>query len=143
MLQENLLEIFTKREDVFADWNKLILTSTIPTYLNVSVLECCHFSEPMHYNSYVIPSCSLCSFETKLSNYELLLNRPPQESEHVIEEVSVKSWTEMILDVIYQFAQNNQLPVSMLENGKCHIGQFCDLKNEILVNLGRFSFLFH
>lgn len=133
-LQKNLLEIFTAREEIFSDWKKLSSMDAAPPYLNLSLLECCHFSEPMPLNSASLPPCTLCSFERKLSNYELLVSRPPQETEYVFEEIKMKSSTETILNAIYEFAKKNQLPVTMLEDGRRHIGQFCDLKNEIGVN---------
>lgn len=132
-LKKNLLEIITMRKEIFSDWTKLNSANAIPPYLNLSVLECRHFAESI--DSATLPSCNLCSFERKLSIYESLLNRPPQESDHTIEEMKMKLWTESILDVIYQFAKKYQLPETMLGDGKQHIGQFCDLKNEILVSL--------
>lgn len=134
MLRQNLFEILAKRNEIFSDWNKLNSMDAVPTYSKISVLECRH-AEPVPMNSAALPSCLLCSFEQKLSDYESILSRVPEERDHVIEDKWMKSWTESILDVIHQFAKKYQLPVAMLEDGKRHIQQFGYLHNEIQVNL--------
>lgn len=136
MLRQNLLKILTKRNEIFSDWNKLNSVDTVPTYSKLSLLECGHFTEPVPMNSCRhSPSCLLCSFEKKLSDYESILSREPEERDQVIEDKWMKSWTESILDVIHQFAKKFQLPVTILEDGRRHIQQFGYLHNEIQVNL--------
>ncbi|XP_037037910.1 E3 ubiquitin-protein ligase SHPRH-like [Bradysia coprophila] len=131
-LKKNLLAISTKREEIFSNWQDLGSMNSIPTYLNWSLLECGHLSQPAPNDGLVSsPSCRLCFFESSLTEYESLLSRPPQESDFVIEEVWMKSWTESILNVICRFAQKSGFPATILDDGKQHIGQFCDLQNEV------------
>lgn len=137
-LLENLFDILLKREEIFSHWKKLKTIDVVPPYLSLSLLECDHYSKSMPMNSADLPSCVFCSFESELSNYESLLGRAPEERDNVIEAIWIKSLTENILDVIYQFGKKNQLPETMLADGKRHIGQFCDLQNEIQVNLSEY-----
>lgn len=129
MLQESLLKIATQRKEIFSEWQKInSMVANVPTYSNISLSDCGHFSDG------ALP-CGLCSFERELSIYGSLLSRAPQPSDYVIEDVWVKSWTQSVVDVVCQFAKKNQLPLAIQEQGKRHIGQFCDLLNEIQVNL--------
>ncbi|KAG4078788.1 hypothetical protein HA402_015378 [Bradysia odoriphaga] len=131
-LKKNLLAISTKREELFSNWQELSSMNSLPTYLNWSLLECGHLSEQAPNDGVAnLPSCRLCSFGSRLTEYESLLRRPPQKSDFVIEEIWMKSWTESILNVIYRFAKKNEFPATILDEGKQHIGQFCDLQNEV------------
>lgn len=135
-LLENLSDILIKRKEIFSHWKKLKTIDVVPPYLSLSLLKCGHYSKSMPMNSADLPSCVFCSFKIEISNYESLLSRAPEEV------IWIKSLTENILDVIYQFAKKNQLPETMLADGKRHIGQFCDLQNEIQVNLSEYRFDF-
>lgn len=136
-MEKNLLKIRTKRDELFVNWQEVSSTDTIQSYLNLTLLQCNHFSDPVPDRGLVNqpPSCRLCSFQCELQEYQSLLNRSPRKTDFTLEEVWLKSWTETMLDVLHRFAQKNKFPASILTDAKRHIGQFCDLQNEIRVSV--------
>lgn len=149
-LQQNLSEIVTKRKELFSDWTKINDESeqdeTVP-YLALTLLDCGHFtfptnrSIPKNVSADLPSSCSLCCFKSKLSNYESLFSR--QSEDRVMNNViTMKSWTENGLVVIYEFAKKNNFTHTLLEDGQLHILQFRDLQNEIIVKKTFFALFY-
>lgn len=139
-MQKNLSEILKKREEIFSDWSKLNSMDAVPSYLNLTLLDCRHFSVPMPTSSTVLPSCMFCNFENNLTNYESLLCHAPVESNYDAEDRRIKSSMESILEVIHNFAMKYQVPANILKNGTRHITQFRYLEKEIQVNLSEFQY---
>lgn len=132
-MKQHLSKILTKRRELISDWTKINLLGQgdIP-YLSLTLLDCGHFAIPdTRY------SCLLCRFKIKLLHYESLISGETVDC--VTNDVTtMKSMTENALKVIYEFAKKNQFDPTLLEAGRLHILQFCDLQNEIFVRENKF-----